>query len=112
MAINWGHFKFEPIELLSTWEPPSVGGGIYAIMFKKDHVNKPDTYAVLYFGETSKFSTRGIDDTHHKYNCWKFHAYQTELYVSVAYFFTEGQRKQAEKLLITKYKPECNEEYT
>lgn len=110
MAINWGGLKFEPIERLSTWNPLSFGG-IYAIMFKEDPVNKPDIYTVLYFGETNNFATRGIDDTHHKYNCWKHHAYQRELYVSVASVFTDGMRKKAEQQLISRYKPVCNEQF-
>lgn len=111
MAINWGSLKFEPIEQLSTWDPPTFGG-IYAIMFKEDPVNKSNTYTVLYFGETNNFATRGINDTHHKYSCWKYHASQKELYVSVASVFTDGLRKKAEKQLITQYKPVCNEEFT
>lgn len=111
MAINWGNLKFEPIEQLSTWDPPTFGG-IYAITFKKDPVNKPEEHTVLYFGETNNFAKRGINDTHHKYICWKSHAKQSELYVSVASVFTDSMRKNGEEQLISKYKPVCNEEFT
>lgn len=110
MATNWGGLVFEQIERLSTWDPPTWGG-IYAIIFKKDSVNKPDSDTILYFGETNNFATRGINDSHHKYNCWKSHAHQTELYISVARVFTDGLRKNAEQQLITQYKPVCNEEF-
>ena len=108
MSINYGGYEFESIKLLDSWNPPSYGG-IYAISFKKDPVNKPDTYSILYFGETEDFSERGIDSSHHKYKCWKYHGYQKNLYVSIHQVYSEDVRKNREQKLIASYNPKCND---
>ena len=110
MSINWGGYVFESIKKLSTWNPPTKSG-IYGIMFKKNPISQPYTYNILYFGEANDFSTRGIGTKHHKYSCWKYHAYQKELYVNVFVTHTEPYRKNVEKELIQKYKPDCNDIY-
>ena len=110
MSINWNDYDFEPIESLDTWDPPSYGG-IYAITYKKDPVNKSNIHTILYFGETEDFSERGIGPTHHKYDCWKRHSNQTDLYVSVHRDDDENSRKAKEKKLIESRNPPCNSEY-
>ena len=108
MAVDWGGYKFESIELLNEWDPPSYGG-IYAITFKKDAINKPNTHTILYFGETSNFSTRGINSSHHKYKCWRYNGYHEKLYVSVHQVYSEKVRKNREEELIEKFSPDCND---
>lgn len=111
MAINWGDLSFEEIEPLSSWSPPRYGG-IYAITYRPDYQNKPDTHKVVYFGETDAFNGRGIDDTHHKYPCWKQKTDNNRLYVSIHRDDNDASRKSKEKRLIERYTPSCNDEYT
>ena len=111
LAINWGEFDFEAIQPLGTWNPPEYGG-IYAITFRPDYKNKPDTHKVIYFGETDKFVGRGIDNSHHKSKCWKEKSNGNRLYISIHRDDNDSSRKKKEEQLIKKYTPSCNDEYT
>ena len=110
MAINYGDLSFGKIEPLSSWDPPSHGG-IYAITYRPDYQNKPDTYRIIYFGQTDKFQGRGIDETHHSYKCWKEKAGKNRLYVSIHQDDNDASRKSKEKKLIEQYTPSCNKEF-
>lgn len=109
MAVNWGDYEFDSIKSLNNWDPPTYGG-IYAITFIKDPENKPNTHTILYFGETENFAERGISKTHHKYTCWKHHAYQKSLYVSIHRVYSDDVRKSREEKLISHYNPDCNKD--
>ena len=109
MSINWGEYEFSPIEQLDQWSAPSYGG-IYAITFKKDPVQKPQRHTILYFGKAKNFSERGIGVNHHKYKCWKYHAYQKDLYISVHRVDREAVRSVRELQLITDREPVCNKD--
>lgn len=111
MAINWGDLDFEEITPLDSWEAPKYGG-IYAITFRPDYKNKPNTYRVIYFGETDKFEGRGIGNSHHKFKCWEDSSNGNRLYISIHRDDNDDSRQSKEKKLIERYTPACNDEYT
>lgn len=108
MVIKWDEYSFTPPILLDDWDEPKEGG-VYAITFRKCPQTKPNTHTILYFGETGDFSTRGIDDSHHKFRCWKSNSTQNVLYVSTHSVYAETKRKNIEDKLIAKYNPPCND---
>jgi hypothetical protein len=110
MAINWGDLEFGDIQPLDNWNPPQYGG-VYAITFRPDYKNKPQTHRVIYFGETDQFDGRGIGNSHHKFNCWEKTSEGNRLYVSIHRNDNDASRKSQEKQLIEKYTPSCNDEY-
>lgn len=110
MGIVWGNYEFSGPWSLNIWNPP-VGAGIYAIMYKPYPLNKPDTYGIIYFGETENFAERGFPLNHHASRCWINQAgNQLNLYVGVYYMprSTRTQRLGVENALIQTYHPACN----
>lgn len=108
MSISWGNYEFTDPEYLSEYNMPNYGG-VYAIMFRPKHLSKPTTYRVLYFGITKNFSTRGIDESHHDYNCWIKNTRKNVLYVSIHKETSESMREQKEQIMIKKHNPTCND---
>jgi len=111
MSIKWGQVNFEGPYRLDSWKPP-YRAGIYAIMMKPDPQNKPNTYKILYFGESENMSERGFYKNHHKYNCWLREAGSLRNLFIGYYLMPDStlfQRKSLEQQLIDQYKPKCNE---
>ena len=107
MSVNWGDYKFTEYEYLSKYNMPHHGG-VYVIMFRPDYKNKPLNFRAVYFGMANNFSTRGINENHHAYNCWKEYANGNILYVSTHKESNESSRESKERILIKKYNPYCN----
>lgn len=110
MSIVWDNYVFEGPWSLNTWNPP-VRAGIYAIMCKPYPLTQPDTYRIIYFGETENLAERGFPWSHHASRCWINQAgSQSNLYVGVYRMpgSTKAQRLLVERALTQRYHPACN----
>lgn len=110
MTITWGGIEFTGPHILSKC-PTSNDSGLYSIMKKPDPISKPDTYTIIYFGESEDFSQR-ITSSHHKYDCWKKQAgSENGIYygLNILPSSTEEKRREIESQLIEKYHPTCND---
>jgi hypothetical protein len=107
MTIEWGGLPFTAPAIFNG-NVASKDSGVYVIMTKPDPQNKPQTYDVLYFGETENFSKR-LDTSHEKILCWK--RYQINgLYYSL-YIMSgspQDQRQSIKSLLIKMHNSSCN----
>ena len=74
-------------------------GGIYAIMFRPDYKKKPQTYKILYFGESDTFDTKLVK-SHEKIPCWKKNSNKNALYASILKISIKYERVKIEKFLI------------
>lgn len=111
MPITWGDVKFDGPYLITEWDPP-YRAAMYAIMMRPDPINKPDTYHILYFGESSNLSERGFYRSHHKYQCWLEKAgSESNIYIGIYAMpsSTQEQRTEVEQRLVAQYKPACND---
>lgn len=78
---------------------------------KTDPINRPETYTILYFGESGNLDDRGFS-THHKRQCWINHADSlANVYVGLHLMpaSTEQERQLVESKLVSKYQPPCND---
>ncbi len=107
MAIKWSSYEFTTPELLNSWTPSS-GGGIYAITFRPDYKNNPNTYRCVYFGRTNDFEDRGIGDSHHAFECWVKNAGENRLYISIHKESDDDERIRKEGKLIDDNPTACN----
>jgi len=81
-------------------------------MDKQDPIYRPNSYRILYFGESSNLSERGFYRTHQKYRCWLEHAgSESNLYIGIYLMpdSTEQERRKVEAGLFEQYKPPCND---
>jgi len=111
MSITWGNVEFDGPFAITNWDPP-YRAAVYAIMMKPNSKNKPHTYRILYFGESSNLSERGFYRSHHKYNCWIREASsESNLYIGIDLMpdSTAEEREKIESTLITQYNPVCND---
>jgi len=111
VSIEWGDVSFEGPHPIIDWEPP-YSDAVYTMMIKPDPENKPDTYRILYFGESSNLSERGFYRSHHKYDCWLQHAgSESNLYIGIHRMpdSTVEERRKVESKLIEQYHPACND---
>ena len=111
MSIKWGNVDFNGPYSIALWDPP-YRAALYAIMIKPDQYNKPETYQIIYFGESSNLSERGFYSSHHKYNCWVEQAGSlSNLYIGIHAMpnSTKDERTKLETALIAKFKPACND---
>lgn len=109
MTITWGGIEFTGPHMLS-FCPTGNSSGLYAIMIKPDPTNEPNTYTIIYFGETENFEER-LTSSHHKYDCWNQRiGSDGEIYYGLHIMpnSTEEQRRELEGLLIEKHNPICN----
>lgn len=112
MSITWGNLSFDGPYTITNWEPP-YRAAIYAMMTKPDPQNKPSTYRILYFGESSNLSERGFYRFHHKYNCWiNYAGSDNNLFIGIYLMpdSTEDERRGIESALVNQYNPECNKD--
>lgn len=110
MSIKYGSYVFDEPVLFALWSPPNRTG-LYAILIP-DKSFRPKPFRVIYFGESGNLSERGFFKSHNKYSCWIREAGSEEnLYIAIYLMpdSTPSQRKFIEKLLITQYKPVCNQ---
>lgn len=105
MTIIWSGVEFSGPYLMGAYSLPK-SSGVYAIMGQ----TQPNTYTILYFGESGNFDER-INVFHHKYDCWKRQAGS----ISNIYFGLHGmansttnERLTLEAWLIQKHSPTCN----
>ena len=111
MTITWGDVEFEGPYPATNWTPP-YRAAVYAIMTKPDPTNKPTTYRIIYFGESSNLSNRGFWRSHHKNECFVEQAgSESNLYIGIHRMptSTEDQRRETEQRLINQYNPICNQ---
>lgn len=111
MIITLGDVKFDGPYPITQWDPP-YRAAVYSIMIKPDPTNKPDTYRIIYFGESGNLSERGFYKVHHKYQCWLQQAKsESNIYIGIYKMpeSTQEQRTEVEQKLITQYKPVCND---
>lgn len=111
MSIKWGDVSFDGPYHIADWDPP-YRAAVYAIMMKPDPENKPTTYRILYFGESSNLSERGFYRSHHKYDCWIQHVgSESNLYIGIYRMpnSTAEQRREVESDLVGQYHPTCND---
>lgn len=110
MSITWGNKTFNGPYSITSWDPP-YRAAVYAIMVKPDPKNKPDTYRIIYFGESSNLTERGFYKFRHKYNCWIDEAgSENNLYIGIYLMSnsTDEGRKKVESDLVNQYNPTCN----
>lgn len=110
MTITWGDITFDGPFSITDWEPP-YRAAVYAIMMKPDPENKPTTYRILYFGESSNLSERGFWRSHHKHQCFIDNAgSESDLYIGTYKMpnSTGEERKSVEQKLIAEYDLVCN----
>lgn len=111
MTIKWGEISFEGPYPATSWIPPRKAA-VYAIMIKPDPKNKPQTYRILYFGESGNLSERGFWKSHHKYECFiKEAGSESNLYIGFHAMpgSTEDQRREIEKKLNDQYNSNCKD---
>jgi len=111
MSITWGGVSFDGPYAITSWDPP-YKAAVYAIMMKPDPMNKPTTYRILYFGESSNLSERGFYRSHHKFKCWLDNAgSESNLYIGIHAMPESAQedRTKVEQQLIDACKPICNQ---
>jgi len=102
MSIKWGKYQFKGPYQISTWNPP-YRAAIYAIMKKG---SKPNTYTIIYFGESGNLSERGFVKSHHKYQDFiKDAGSENNLYIGFLLMPNSSaeQRRKVESALKTKY---------
>lgn len=114
MSINIGisnPLQFSGPSLLKYWTPPKTSG-LYAILsFSNGLLLKPNTWSVLYIGETGDLSDRGFPTSHHAYQRWISASGSSDNLYIAAYltqFLTPAQRRKYEQQLISEYQPPCN----
>jgi hypothetical protein len=110
MSITWGDYEFDGPSRLDSWTAPRRAG-VYAIMYKKDAVKKPNSYTIVYFGESENLSERGFPWEHHQAQCWiDKTGSRNNVYIGVHYMpgSTHAERSSVEQALIAKYNPACN----
>jgi len=110
MSIKCGDVEFEGPYKITDWDPP-FRAGIYSIMYKKNPKTKPNTYSILYFGESGNLDDRGFFQSHHKYNCWiEYAGTEENLFIGIHLMpnSTEEKRRRIESDLINEYRPACN----
>lgn len=110
MSITWGNVNFDGPYPITNWDPP-YRAAVYAIMMKPEPRNKPDTYRILYFGESSNLSERGFYRSHHKYGCWiKEAGSESNLFIGIHLMpnSTVSERQNIETALVNQYNPVCN----
>lgn len=81
-------------------------------MFKPEPQNKPNTYRLIYFGESGNLSDRGFYRSHHKFRCWLDQAgVESNIYIGIYKMpsSTPDQRRNIESSLINEYNPICND---
>jgi excinuclease UvrABC nuclease subunit len=104
MTITWSGVEFVGPYRMDAYSLPK-SSGVYAIMSQ----TQPNTYKILYFGESGNFEER-ITAFHHRYDCWKRQAGS----ISNMYFglhqmtSTINERLTLEAWLIQKHSPICN----
>ena len=106
MSPMWNGCKFGPARLLSVWRAPQAAG-IYAISDTVGKANGSRVRRLLYFGQSTDLSSRGIGPDHGKYRCWRRHA-AGPLCVSVHLEDNPYLRLVKERRLIKKYALACN----
>lgn len=109
MTITWGDVKFDGPYPATSWNPPKKAA-VYAIMRKPDPKNKPETYRIMYFGESGNLSDRGFWRSHHKYKCFVDKAgSEANIYIGVHAMpnSTAEQRRAVEKRLNDQCELEC-----
>ena len=111
ISIEWGGITFDGPDPITQWDPP-YRAAVYAIMMRPDPENKPTTYRILYFGESSNLSERGFYRFHHKYECWLNEAgSESNLFIGI-YLMPNSiaeERKRVEQRLVSEYNPKCND---
>jgi len=108
MSIKWGNYSFDGPYQITNWNPP-YRAAVYAIMKETD---KPETYGIIYFGETEDLSGRGFVEPHHKYPCFIDQAgAESNLYIGIHLMPNSTQQKRmiVESELISEYNPVCND---
>lgn len=115
MTIKWGRtieIEFDGPISMEEWTPPRCAT-IYAIMIKPDSRNRPNTFRIIYFGESENLSERGFYNSHHKYSCWHENASEINSDIFIGIYrmpnSTEERRKEIERSLINDYNPVCND---
>ena len=111
MTIPLGDIKFDGPYPIINWDPP-CRAAVYAIMIKPDPIKKPETFRIIYFGESSNLSERGFYKSHHKYQCWMQQARsESNIYIGIYKMpdLTQQQRSEIEQKLVNQYKPVCND---
>jgi hypothetical protein len=108
---NMGNIEFDGPYSISSWNPP-YRAAVYAIMMKSNPINRPETYSILYFGESSNLSERGFLRSHHKYHCFlQCAGSESNLYIGIHLMpeSTLAQRQYVESNLIRQFKLPCND---
>ena len=108
--IKWCNIDFDGPYSIVNWKPP-FRAAVYAIMMKPNPRNKPDTYRILYFGQSSNLSERGFFRSHQKYICCIDEAGdESNLYIGIYLMpnSSEEERNEIEDKLIYEYQPVCN----
>lgn len=103
---NWGGILFTTPIVLSSWIPTDQSG-IYAISIRRNN-----DFIPIYFGETDNYAGRGINESHHAYDCWIREAGSIDnIYISFYYMHnsTENQRREIEQRLIQQFNTVCND---
>jgi hypothetical protein len=93
---------------ISTTQVPSYAG-LYVVLVY-DPSCSPLPYRPLYFGQAMELSDR-VCRSHEKYSSWEKAAGSSSLYVAFCEMPSALDRDIAERGLIERYLPQCNEIY-
>ena len=110
MSISWDGVPFDGPYRLDGLVPPRRSA-VYAVMCRLEPLTQPDTYRILYFGETGDLSDRGLPWSHQSVPCWlRSGGSRSNLYIGLHYTpgLTEEQRRLLERRLTTRLQPPCN----
>ncbi|SRR5579885_41067 len=113
MSISWGktnRIKFAGAFKLEGWAPPNIQA-VYAITYKRDPDNRPNSHTVLYFGHGSDLAEQGLPWNHEDSSLWiDFAGGRAELYVFVHPMpaATQLERWRLHEQLVCEYSPACN----
>lgn len=103
-------YSFKGPRVLGGWTPPAESG-VYAILKRPDPEAKPETYAVLYIGESEDLSEEGFPFRHPQAPCWiKRAESKWQLHICTYQFQGGGQahREEMVRELVAIYEPNCN----
>lgn len=105
MTIAIGDVNFTGPHILGSCLMPK-SSGVYAIF----NMTQPFEYDLLYIGESGNFEER-VNDYHHKFECWKSHVTQANIYYGLYEMpnSTIEQRLIVEANLINQFQPTCND---
>ena len=108
MTITWNSVEFTSPRKIAEWDPP-MRAAIYAVSIPSE---QPNTYTLIYVGESGNLSVRGFYRDHHKFGCWLNKAGTLDnIYISLRLMpdSTPEQRRAVEAQVIGSWQLACQD---